>query len=198
MVLKTSLLGCWALEDETSDYSLPFKIPGDGITALHTEGLISDPYFGRNEYDLRWICDRDWIAKRSFDVSDTDLDLVVSELDTVSEIKINGEVVLETKNAFRTYRISVKSALRIGQNDIEIRFKAVTKYANAEQDAQPYFVPDMKQMCPIHNGNMVRKPQCDFGWDWNIALAPFGLLGDIYLEPSNAVRLENFQIKLTF
>jgi beta-mannosidase len=197
MVLKTSLVGCWALKDETGEHSLPFKIPGDGITALHNEGLISDPYFGRNEYDLRWICDRDWIAKRSFDVIDTDLDLVVSELDTVSEIKINGDVVLETKNAFRTYRTSVKSALRLGQNDIEIRFKAVTKYANAEQDAQPYFVPDMKQMCPIHNGNMVRKPQCDFGWDWNIALAPFGLFGDIYLEPSNAVRLENFQLKQT-
>lgn len=195
MVLKTSLVGCWDLKDETGEHSLPFKIPGDGITALQNEGLISDPYFGRNEYDVRWICERDWIAARTFEVIDTDLDLVVSELDTVSEIKINGEVVLETENAFRTYRTSVKSALKTGQNEIEIRFKAVTEYANAKQDAQPYFVPDMKKMCPIHNGNMVRKPQCDFGWDWNIALAPFGLFGDIYLEPSNAVRLENFQIK---
>ncbi len=197
MVLKNSLLGCWDLEDETGKHSLSFKIPGDGITALQNEGLISDPYFGRNEYDVRWICDRDWIAKRTFDVTDTDLDLVVSELDTVSEIKINGVTVLETENAFRTYRTSVSSALKTGQNEIEIRFKAVTKYANAKQNSQPYFVPDMKKMCPIHNGNMVRKPQCDFGWDWNIALAPFGLFGDIYLEPSNAVRLEDFQIKQT-
>jgi beta-mannosidase len=195
MVFKNSLVGCWDLKDETGEHSLPFKIPGDGITALQNEGLISDPYFGRNEYDVRWICDRDWIAKRSFEVTDTELDLVVSELDTVSEIKINGVTVLETENAFRTYRTSVSSALKVGQNEIEIRFKAVTKYANAKQDAQPYFVPDMKKMCPIHNGNMVRKPQCDFGWDWNIALAPFGLFGDIYLEPSNAVRLENFQVK---
>ncbi|MBO6917956.1 MAG: glycoside hydrolase family 2 protein [Rhizobiaceae bacterium] len=197
MVLKNSLLGCWDLEDETGKHSLSFKIPGDGITALQNEGLISDPYFGRNEYDVRWICDRDWIAKRAFEVTHTDLDLVVSELDTVSEIKINGITVLETENAFRTYRTSVSSALKTGHNEIEIRFKVVTKYANAKQDAQPYFVPDMKKMCPIHNGNMVRKPQCDFGWDWNIALAPFGLFGDIYLEPSNAVRLENFQLKQT-
>ena len=197
MVFKNSLLGCWDLEDETGKHSLSFKIPGDGITALQNEGLISDPYFGRNEYDVRWICDRDWIAKRTFEVKDTDLDLVVSELDTVSEIKINGVSVLETENAFRTYRTSVSSALKTGQNEIEIRFKAVTKYANAKQDAQPYFVPDMKRMCPIHNGNMVRKPQCDFGWDWNIALAPFGLFGDIYLELSNAVRLEDFQIRQT-
>lgn len=197
MTLKTSLVGCWDLEDETGEHSLPFKIPGDGITALHNEGLISDPYFGRNEYDARWICERDWIAKRIFEITDTELDLVVSELDTVSEISINGKVVLETKNAFRTYRTPVKSALRVGKNDIEIRFKAITKYANSEQAAQPYFVPDMKQMCPIRNGNMVRKPQCDFGWDWNIALAPFGLFGDIYLEQSKAVRFENFKINQT-
>ena len=28
---------------------------------------------------------------------------------------------------------------------------------------------------------MLRKPQCDFGWDWNIALAPLGLHGRIAL-----------------
>ena len=33
---------------------------------------------------------------------------------------------------------------------------------------------------------MLRKPSCDFGWDWNIALATFGLYGDVYLEPQAA------------
>ena len=28
---------------------------------------------------------------------------------------------------------------------------------------------------------MLRKAQCDFGWDWNIALAPLGLYGRIAL-----------------
>ena len=26
---------------------------------------------------------------------------------------------------------------------------------------------------------MLRKTQCDFGWDWNIALAPIGVLGGV-------------------
>jgi beta-mannosidase len=30
---------------------------------------------------------------------------------------------------------------------------------------------------------MLRKPQCDFGWDWNIALGVFGVWGSIRLEP---------------
>ncbi len=28
---------------------------------------------------------------------------------------------------------------------------------------------------------MLRKPQCDYGWDWNIALAPLGVYGRIAL-----------------
>ena len=36
---------------------------------------------------------------------------------------------------------------------------------------------------------MLRKPSCDFGWDWNIALATFGLYGDCHLEPKAAARL---------
>ena len=35
---------------------------------------------------------------------------------------------------------------------------------------------------------MLRKPQCDFGWDWNIALAPLGLHGRIGLSaPSGEI-----------
>jgi beta-mannosidase len=43
-------------------------------------------------------------------------------------------------------------------------------------------VPYHKPNCPIPNGNTLRKPQCDFGWDWNIALAPFGVYGAIGFE----------------
>lgn len=195
MSLPISLLGHWDLKDETGEYRLPFNLPSDGITALHKEGLISDPYFGKNEYDLRWICERDWVARRVFTVQDTNLDLVISELDTICEIQINDQLVLETKNAFKTYRKSIANVLRKGENSIEIRFKSVSQYADAQQAAQPYYVPYQSTTCPIKNGNMVRKPQCDFGWDWNIALAPFGLFGDIYLEACEQTRLTDFRVQ---
>ena len=44
---------------------------------------------------------------------------------------------------------------------------------------------------------MIRKMQCDFGWDWNIALAPFGLYGDLYLEPKSEARLARLDIQQT-
>lgn len=57
--------------------------------------------------------------------------------------------------------------------------RSATRAADAGRAAQPYFVPWSTTNCPIPNGNMLRKPQCDFGWDWNIALAPAGLYGRI-------------------
>jgi beta-mannosidase len=191
----TPLNGLWQLEDETGKYNLPFELPGDGVSALLSNKVIDDPYFGQNEYDSRWICERDWIAKRIVNVAQTDLDVILSQVDTIAEIRVNGQLVLSTQNAFRTYRQNISKALKIGDNEFEIRFKSVVKYANDQQAKQPYFVPHMAEMCPIENGNMVRKPQCDFGWDWNIALAPFGIYGEMHLVPTTMLQVGDLSVE---
>ncbi len=183
------LRGPWLLSDQSGGYAVAFTLPGDGISALHAAGAIPDPYWGRNEYDLRWICARDWVARRSFIVERTDLVLVVSMLDTVAEIAVNGRVVLASDNMFRSYRVDLSGALRQGANEIAITFRAPAVEAAKRQAAQRYFVPFSANNTPIPNGNMLRKPSCDFGWDWNIALAGFGLYGDLYLEPVAAARI---------
>ncbi|GLS88353.1 beta-mannosidase [Cypionkella aquatica] len=181
----------WTLTDDSGTYAVPFALPGDGVSALHQAGVIPDPYRGQNEYDLRWICGRDWVARRSFSVTRTDLALVVSMLDTVAEIAVNGIVVLASDNMFRSHRVDVSGALRLGANDIEIIFRSPEVEAAKRQAAQPYFVPFSANNTPIHNGNMLRKPSCDFGWDWNIALASFGVYGAFYLEPLGAARMSS-------
>ena len=180
------LSGVWALCDESGAHQAAMTIPGDGIDALYQAGAIPDPYFGRNEYGLRWICQRDWVASRSFDVARVDQVLVVSMLDTVAEIRVNGVLVLASDSMFRSYRVDVSAALRVGANTVEITFRSPAIEAAKRQAAQRYFVPFSANNTPIHNGNMLRKPSCDFGWDWNIALATFGLYGDLYLEPVGA------------
>ena len=83
-----SLDGDWSLADANGDQSCTLTLPGDGISALHAADLIPDPYWGRNEYDLRWICERDWTAKRTFEADRTDLALVISMLDTVATVRV--------------------------------------------------------------------------------------------------------------
>ena len=176
------LAGQWSLCDASSGNAVAFTLPGDGISALHAAGVIPDPYWGRNEYDLRWICGRDWVARRSFEVARTDLELVVSMLDTVAEIAVNGVLVHASDSMFRSWRVDLSGVLRLGVNEIAITFRSPEVEAAKRQAAQPYFVPFSANNTPIRNGNMLRKPSCDFGWDWNIALASFGVYGDLRLE----------------
>lgn len=177
------LAGHWELSDFSGEYSVPLTLPGDAISALHEAGAIPDPYWGRNEYDLRWIADRDWVAKRRFTVEcDRPVWTIFADgLDCVADIRINGAKVLTASNAFRPHEADVSNHIRVGENEIEILFRSNTAEADARQAAQPFPVPVQSSNSPIPNGNMLRKVQCDFGWDWNIALAPFGLYGAVRL-----------------
>lgn len=178
------LAGIWRLSDEAGDYDVPFALPGDGISALHAAGAIPDPYWGQNEYGLRWIADRDWTASRSFDHDGSDAELVLDGLDTVAELRLNGMPVLHAANAHRRWRVPVAGLLRAGENRIEITFRSVVREGAARAAGQPFPIPYHQPNCPIPHGNMLRKPQCDFGWDWNIALPSFGLWGRIALDPT--------------
>lgn len=191
------LAGNWLLRDDTGKHNTSMQVPGDAISALHSADLIPDPYWGRNEYDLRWISERDWTLSRTVDLGSTDFQLVLGELDTVAKVLVNGQQVLDADNAFRRYRVDVSSALRVGANELEIQFRSPIHAANEEQAKQPFFVPFHTQNNPLFNGNMLRKQQCDFGWDWNIALAPFGLYGDIRLEPNTALQIKDVGITQT-
>lgn len=183
----------WTLSDESGDYTCPISFPNDGISALYDAALIPDPYFGRNEYDLRWICERDWTVTRDFTLTDTKVDLILSRMDTVVTVRVNDQVVLEAKNAFRDYRVPLGAAAVDGKNTIAITFHSPVEAGRALQDAHDFELPISKN-CPIPFGNFLRKPACDFGWDWNIALAPFGIYGDITLEPTAAPRIDRLAI----
>ncbi|MBA3909104.1 MAG: beta-mannosidase [Rhodobacter sp.] len=176
------LAGGWTLSDESGNHVVPFALPGDGITALHKAGVVDDPYWGRNEYATRWISERDWQARRVFVHDGSPADLVIDGLDTVAEVRLNGALVLSSANAHRRWRVDVSAALRSGDNQIEILFHSPVREAAARQAGMPFYIPYQQVNGPIPHANMLRKPQCDFGWDWNIALGGFGLWGGIRLE----------------
>lgn len=188
------LAGDWTLTQEGGAITAALRLPGDGIDALHRAGLIPDPYWGRNEYDLRWISDSTWTASRRFVVEGTDLVLVATMLDTLVTVAVNGRVVLRSDNMFLSHRVDLSDVLRPGENDITLTFGNVVAEARRRQEAQRYFLPFSINNTPIHNGNLIRKPACDFGWDWNIALAPFGVYGDLYLEPRAEARLSDLVV----
>jgi beta-mannosidase len=187
------LAGTWRLSSLDEETTALMPIPGDVHTALKNAGVIADPYVGRNELDLRWVAEQDWQIEQDFQLPEVDGDwyLDVDGLDTVARIEINGVTVLEADNCFRRYRPAVTEALAPGDNRIRILFRSSVRESAERQLRQPFYIPYSIANCPIPNGNMLRKPQSHFGWDWNIALAPLGLYGTIALKKQEIARIEH-------
>jgi beta-mannosidase len=187
------LAGRWELTSSASGHSAPMMVPGDVHTALHAADLIPDPYFGRNEENVQWVAQQDWQLIRSFSLDDAGGDwyLDIDYLDTVASVYVNETLVLDANNAFRRYRPDVSAALKTGDNTIRIVLHSSIAAGEALQAKQPFYIPYSTANSPIPNGNMLRKPQCHFGWDWNIAIAPLGLYGTIALRKLETVRVEH-------
>ncbi|MDR3493662.1 MAG: glycoside hydrolase family 2 protein [Ancalomicrobiaceae bacterium] len=175
--------GDWWLADLGGEIGVPMRLPGDVYSALYEAGIIADPYYGKNEDMTRWVAGRDWVLSRRFTLDEAGGPrlLVVDELDTVAEIRINGQLALSAASAFHEHVADVGTLVVAGENRIEILLKSPIEAANALQAAQPFPVPYHHGNSEIANGNMLRKQQCDFGWDWNIALASSGVYGRIHL-----------------
>ncbi|MBX9458957.1 MAG: glycoside hydrolase family 2 protein [Rhizobium sp.] len=195
---QIDLGGVWSLASEGQRPDLAIAIPGDVHSALQKQDVIPDPYFGANEAKVQWVAERDWVLSRSFNVDAGDVGgrwyLDLDYVDTVATVRINGEMVLEADNMFRRYRPDVSDFLREGENVIEVMLHSPVRAGRDVYDRQPFEVPWSKN-CPIPYGNMLRKPACDFGWDWNIALAPMGLYGTVMLRRLEAARIEHVTVK---
>jgi beta-mannosidase len=193
------LAGNWRLTSPGSDYDIAMSIPGDVHSALQAAGVIVDPYAGRNEEVVQWVAHRDWVLERSFALDDPEGDwyLDIDYLDTVATVSVNDTIVLEAENCFRRYRPDVSKALRPGENTIRIVLRSSIAAGAALQDQQPFYIPYHPGNSPIANGNMLRKPQSHFGWDWNIAIAPLGLYGAITLDRLEIARIESVTTRQT-
>ena len=160
--VSIDLSGEWTLSCAEGEHDAHITIPGDVHTALREAKIIPDPYFGRNENDVQWVAERDWVIERRFNIDDVDAHwyLDVDYLDTVAVVFVNDVPVLSADNCFRRYRPDVTSAIVPGENTIRIHFHSSVKAGAERQAAQPFYVPYHPGNSPIPHGNMLRKPQC--------------------------------------
>jgi len=189
------LSGTWTLTSTDAAHTAPMPVPGDVHSALIAAGLIPDPYAGRNERDVQWVAGKDWAIERTFDLAPEMLEggwyLDIGSIDTVASVYVNGVLVEDTDNCFRRYRPDVTDALKAGENTVKVVIHSAIAAGAARQAEQPFFIPWSTGNSPIPNGNMLRKPQCHFGWDWNIAIAPLGIYGGIVLRKLEVARIEH-------
>ena len=200
---KIDLSGTWSLSCGKLGFEpIPARIPGENCSALIDAGLAADPYVGFNENEIQWVREYDWTWSRKFEVGEDFLDqkriwLNIDSLDTVGEIRINGRTVVSSRNMFCRIRAEVKDFLHAGENTIEAVISAVEKYGASEAAKFPLKIGNGIGLRRMTNLNLVRKIQCQGGWDWGPCIPVSGMYGEICLEGSNGVRIEHVYTRQT-
>jgi beta-mannosidase len=144
---------------------LPAAVPGTAHGALLAAGRIPDPFYGRNEVDVRWVAERSWAWRLAFDVAGElapHEELVFEGLDTYCTVWLNGAQLLVSDNMFVPRRVDVRGLLQPGRNELLIRFDPALARARE--------VEALHGKRQLWNGDSARlharKAQYHFGWDW--------------------------------
>ncbi|PWJ58016.1 beta-mannosidase [Dyadobacter jejuensis] len=92
------------------------QVPGDVYTDLWKNGVIEDPYFGRNASKAQWVSQYEWWYATQFNVTD-DLANKMTELkfegvDYSCDIWLNGHYMGKHEGAFSSFSYDVTKYLR--------------------------------------------------------------------------------------
>ena len=91
-----NLAGKWTLSCDRENFgTVQADVPGDNYSALLRNGLIPDPYLGKNEEDVQWVRDFNWTYTKDFQVgadllAKDSVYLNIDSLDTFADIRINA------------------------------------------------------------------------------------------------------------
>ncbi|WP_293914352.1 hypothetical protein [Deinococcus sp.] len=154
---------------------LEATVPGTVQQDLLRHDVIPDPYLGLNENEVQWVGETDWLYRTTFTVDEGSLaqpnvELVFGGLDTVCEVRLNGQVILKTDNMFVPERVDVKALLRPADNELLLHFSSPLRESRARE--AHYGVR------AAWNGNAsrvyLRKAQYHYGWDWGPVILTSG------------------------
>lgn len=191
-----SLKGQWQCQEAGTTDVFEAQVPGNIFTDLQVANRLPDPYFRDNERKVQWVGEKNWLYSQTFEVAPEMLawntvELVCEGLDTFATIMLNGEVLAQTDNMYRSWIFSVKDKVHIGENRLEIRFDSPLPYIRRKSAEK--MLPEWKGPYEEAGRAYVRKQASSFGWDWGPVLVTCGIWKDIYLRGSN-IRLDDVHI----
>lgn len=183
----------------TLDYdgkAIVADFPNDIHSILLSADIIEDPYFRDREVSLDWVHQREWTISRIINVEtlgDNRWTLTFDSVDCFTTVRVNNKIIGETQSQFVRYDFDVTDALKQGDNTVEVLFHPNAQKADEAREAFPFELPGSKN-CRIPNINYIRKTYCHAGWDWNIAILPLGIYGDITLKSAPLFRLDELKV----
>ncbi|KAK4680748.1 Beta-mannosidase B [Podospora pseudoanserina] len=171
------------LDKEDAEFLPVSQFPTNVHLDLIHHKIIPDPFIGKNELDVQWVGEAQWVYKTTFKgqpvPEGAKAVLAFDGLDTFATVKVNGTTILETDNMFTPERVEVTGLLK-EENELVISFDSA--YLRGWKLVEKY--PEHKW--GVWNGDnsrlAVRKAQYHWGWDWGPALLTCGPWRPINLE----------------
>jgi len=187
---STTLTSNWTFKQGNRASTHEYLPANDVPTEVHRDLLknhrIPDPFDDLNELAVRWVGDKTWTYRTTFDSAanygnpDVCAFIRFEGLDTFAQVYLNGEKILGSDNMFVEHTVDVLTKLQATDNVIEIVFESARKKGLElvkEHDEHRFIVHQTE----ISRGP-VRKAQYHWGWDWGPVLMSCGPWRPIVLE----------------
>ena len=198
LTTELSLNTTWQLRNSSGEINTSINFPGDVHSALLEAGLIPDPYFRDHELQLDWIHQDKWTAECTFTAPAGMISgrtsLLIENIDCFAHVVLNEKELIRNESQFLRHTIDLTGRLVEGLNRLKIEFQSASEIAAKKAERQPFPLPYQTDNCRIPFVNHIRKTQCHAGWDWNIALMPIGIYGDITLRRHDGVRIDEVRV----
>ena len=169
-------------------------VPGDVHLDLIRAGRLEEPLTGLNAKGCRWVEDREWWWRRTFDVpaerAGLPAELVFEGLDYEAEIFLNGKKVGQHRNAFVPCRIDVSGRLRPDENLLTVRLESGARQAGRKKASK--YMGGWNLASP---SCLLRKPQFTFGWDWAPRLLTCGIWRPASLEIHEGASIKDIWVR---
>jgi beta-mannosidase len=167
------------------------EVPMDLNVSMQKKGMIGDLNYGRNYLSARWVSEQYWQYYKQFDAPRDALSkpvwLKFDRLDYSAKIYLNGQLIGKHDNAFIPYIINITGKLKKRTNILTIAIESGL-YSVADKNLSDY---NNDLSVHLNKRPWLRKPQYQFGWDWNPTLINVGITGDVSLLWRDDIRLDN-------
>jgi beta-mannosidase len=187
----------WEFRQVGKQNWLKASVPGCVHQDLLENGLIQDPFFRLNEFEVQWIEKEDWEYRTTFKVTKEILNQEIKELyfkglDTYAEVYLNDQLILSADNMFRSWKVTCNN-LKEGDNQLRILFQSPVKAGQEKLDKLGFLIPVQNEQAPKGKQNSVltRKAAYHYGWDWGPRLVTSGIWQPIYLQAWSKAKIQD-------
>jgi len=155
-------------------------VPGDVYLDLLNAGLIEDPFYGRNYFDLRKFEFYQWWYEKEFNLPEESLDkkfkLIFYGIDTIATIWLNGNLLGKTQDMFVEHEFDVTGLLK-EKNTLIVKIGSPVLWAKEKNyDAMNVSWEGRDEAL------WLRKAQHSFGWDIAPRIVSSGIWKDVELR----------------